>query len=85
VLPVAGDRSPGRRWTKGITTPNATCFQQFNFSSEEFLNMLRFDQHSWFEELQEKIDRTGKMVNIRLLQFYNVVKCVTVQAAASST
>ena len=47
--------------------------------------MLRFDQHSWFEELQEKIDRTGKMVNIRLLQFYNVVKCVTVQAAASST
>ena len=47
--------------------------------------MLRFDQHSWFEELQEKIDRTGKMVNIRLLQFYNVVKRVTVQAAASST
>jgi hypothetical protein len=42
------------------STPNATCFEQFNPSSEEFLSMLRFDQRGKFEELQEKIDRTGQ-------------------------
>ena len=41
-------------------TPNATCFEHFNFSSEEFLSMLRFDQRGKLEELQEKIDRTGQ-------------------------
>jgi hypothetical protein len=41
-------------------TPTATCFEQFNFSSEEFLSMVRFDQRSKLEELQEKIDRTGQ-------------------------
>ena len=43
-----------------LITPNATCFEQFNYSSEEFLSMLRFDQRSKLEELQEKIDRTGQ-------------------------
>jgi len=41
-------------------TPNATCFEQFNLASEEFLSMLRFDQRSKLEELQEKIDRIGQ-------------------------
>ena len=43
-----------------LITPNATGFEQFNFSSEELLSMLRFDQRSKLEELQEKIDRTGQ-------------------------
>jgi len=43
-----------------LITPNATCFEQFNFSSEEFLSMVRFDQRSRLEELQEKIDRTSQ-------------------------
>jgi len=43
-----------------LITPNATCFEQFNFSSEEFLSMLRFDQRSKLEELQEKVDRIGQ-------------------------
>jgi len=42
------------------STPNATCFEQFNLASEEFLSMLRFDQRSKLEELQEKIDRIGQ-------------------------
>ena len=42
------------------STPNATCFEQFNLASEEFLSMLRFDQRSKLEELQEKIERTGQ-------------------------
>jgi len=42
------------------STPNATFFEQFNFSSEEFLSMLRFDQRSMLEDLLEKIDRTGQ-------------------------
>jgi len=42
------------------STPNATCFEQINLSSEEFLSMLRFDQRSRVEEIQEQIDRTGQ-------------------------
>jgi hypothetical protein len=47
--------------TNGLkSTPNATCFEQFNLASEEFLIMLRFDQRGKLEELQEKIDLTGQ-------------------------
>jgi len=43
-----------------LITPNATCFEKFNFSSEEFLSIVLLDQHSKVEELQKRIDRTGQ-------------------------
>lgn len=39
-------------------TPNATCSERINFTSEEFLSSLRFDQRSRLTELEAKIERT---------------------------
>lgn len=67
------------------SAPNAPWSEQLTFSSESSSVWSVSTNAAGWRNCNRRWIEQVKMINSRLLQFYNVGQCVTIQAAAGAT